>query len=178
VAGGDLLFCLISIVCVGWSVRTFAQSPDGKIGVVDLQRVIDSSEKGKQAQAEVQKKGDELSQKVKAMEDELQAMKADIEKQSVALTSEAKQEKLDAIEKKDVEYQRFVKDAQAEFRKAEQRALKDLYDEIRQIVVKYGKDNNYAVIMEIQMVIYRADAVDLTNEIIKVYNSAPNQAGK
>jgi outer membrane protein len=173
-----ILFCLVSIVCVGLSVRTFAQSPDGKIGVVDLQRVIDSSEKGKQAQAEVQKKGDELSQKVKAMEDELQAMKADIEKQSVALTPEAKQEKLDALEKKDVEYQRFVKDAQAEFRKAEQRALKDLYDQIRQLVVKYGKDNNYAVIIEVQTVIYRADAVDITNEIIKVYNSAPNQAGK
>jgi outer membrane protein len=172
-----IVLCVVFIGYIGFSANTFVQAADIKIGVVDLQRVIDASEEGKRAQAEVQKKGDELSQQVKAREEELQAMKADYEKQSLALTPEAKREKLDVLEKKDVEYQRFVKDAQADFRKVEQRALKELYDQIKQVTIKYGKDNNYSLIVEVQSVIYNSDIVDITEEIIKIFNSLPKQSG-
>lgn len=166
-----VLFLLVSMVNLAISTDTFAQTGEYKIGFVDLQLVIDSSAEGTRAQEQMKQKADELAVQAKAMKDEIQKMKDDYEKQSLALTPEARTEKRDEIAKKELDYNRFVKDSQADLRLIEQRALKQLLEEVGKVVVEYGKANNYTVIFEAGNILYGSSAIELTEEIIKAYNS-------
>jgi outer membrane protein len=165
------VFFVVVVVGVGFSASTFAQSTEIKIGFVDLQMVIDASEEGQQARAEIKKKADELSQQAKQMKEELEALKADYEQQSLALSEEAKSEKRDAIGRKELDYNRFVKDSRTELQTSEQRALKELLETVGKIVVEYGQQNGYTVILEAGNILYGADSIDLTEEIINAYNT-------
>ena len=162
---------VISMIGFGCSATAFAQSGDVKIGYVDLQRVIDASEDGKRAQEEIKKKADELSQQAKAMKEEIQQIKQNYEKQNDVLTDEAKREKRDEISKMERDYTRFINDSKTELRLAEQRALKELLEGVGKLVVEYGKANNYTAIFEAGNILYGADSIELTQEIINLYNS-------
>ncbi|GAK49538.1 outer membrane chaperone Skp/OmpH [Candidatus Moduliflexus flocculans] len=151
--------------------NVFAQGETMKIGFVDLQRVIDSSEQGKAAQDEVKKKSDELTEQAKKMEDEYNKMKADFDNQQAMLTPEAKNQKRDELAKFERDYTRFVQDSRNELRQVEQRSLKQLLEDVGKIVVEYGKNNNFTLILEAGNILYGADQIEITADIIKLYNT-------
>lgn len=165
-----IVLCVVAIVCVSFSASIFAQSADIKIGFVDLQRIIDSSEGGKRAQVEIKKRADELNLQAKKMKEELQVMKENYDKQADVLTEDARIEKLETIRKLELEYNRFMKDSREEIGKAEQWALKQLLEDIGKLVVEYGRENGYTLIVEAGTILYGADSINLTDEIIKLYN--------
>ncbi len=162
---------MIIMMSLGVCIPAFAQSSGIKIGYVDLQRVIDSSAEGQHAQEEIKKRVEELEQQAKQMQEELQAMKADFEQQYDALTLEARSAKRDEIAKQERDYSRFVNDSQSELRVTEQRSLKQLLEEVGKIVVEYGKENNFTVILEAGNILYGAPEVEITEDIISLYNS-------
>lgn len=166
-----LFFLFASLLIAGMAATSFAQSGEYKIGFVDLQRVIDSSEQGKRAQEQMKLKADELAAQAKTMKDEIQQMKDEYEQQAMALTPEARTEKRDEISRKELDYNRFVKDSQSELRVIEQRALKQLLEDVGRVVVEYGKTHNYTVIFEAGNILYGSSAIEVTEEIIKEYNS-------
>ncbi len=165
---------MMAMVCamVG---NVFAQTEPMKIGFVDLQRVIDSSEQGKTAQDEIKKKSEELAQQAKKMEDEYNQMKADFDNQQEALTLEAKAQKRDELAKFERDYTRFVQDSRNELRLVEQRSLKQLLEDVGKIVVEYGKTNNFTLVLEAGNILYGADQIEITEDIIKLYNTQGNK---
>jgi outer membrane protein len=156
---------------IGMSLAGQAAAQELKIGFVDLQRVIDASEKGQEAQADIQRQADALSEQAKQLQQEIEALKQDYQNQKDVLTPEARSEKRDEISKKEVDYKRFVNDSQTELRTAEQRALKKLLEEVGRLVVQYGQEQNFTMIFEAGNILYGAESVDLTEEIIEVYNA-------
>lgn len=166
---GTMFFLFIAFISVNMSATSWAQ--EYKIGFVDLQLVIDSSAEGSRAQEQMKQKADELAARAKALKEEIQKMKDEYEKQSLALTPEARTEKRDEIARKELDYNRFVQDSQSELRMIEQRALKQLLEDVGRVVVEYGKTHNYTVIFEAGNILYGSSAIELTEEIIKVYNA-------
>ncbi len=164
-------FLTIALLGYGMMTNAFAQSSEMKIGFVDLQRVIDSSGEGQRAQEEIKKKAAELEVKAKQMQDDLQALKTDLTNKLGMLTPEAKGEKRDEIAKMERDLSRFVQDSQSELRLIEQRALKQLLEEVGKLVVEYGKANNFTLILEAGSILYGADTIELTEDIIKQYNT-------
>jgi outer membrane protein len=161
------LFVLSAVFCADAS----AQSANMKIGFVDLQRVIDSSAEGQKAQDELKKRADEFNAQAKEMQDSLQAMKADYDKQFEVLTAEAKSQKRDEISKLERDYSRFVNDSQNELRMVEQRALKQLLENVGKLVMKYGKQEDFTLILEAGNILYGAEQIEITDDIIALYNS-------
>ena len=164
---------LLVILMIGCSVSSnaFAQSAEIKIGFVDLQRVIDSSEEGKRAQGEIQQKAQEFGEQAKQKQEEIQTFQADYQKQFDLLTPEARAEKQNDIAKLERDYTRFAQDSQNELRLIEQRALKQLLESVGKVVVEYGRANNYTLILEAGGILYGADSIELTEDILNTYNS-------
>ncbi|MCP4405834.1 MAG: OmpH family outer membrane protein [bacterium] len=161
---------LVLVTCV-FCASASAQSAELKIGFVDLQRVIDSSAEGKQAQEEIRKRADELGQRAKEMQEAMQAMKADYDKQFDVLTPEAKGQKRDEISKLERDYTRFVNDSQSELRQIEQRALKQLLENVGKLVLEYGKQENFTLILEAGNILYGIEQIEITEDVIELYNS-------
>ncbi|PID58109.1 hypothetical protein CSB45_05325 [candidate division KSB3 bacterium] len=166
------------IICLGlvgygmiFCVNASAQSAVMKIGFVDLQRVINSSAEGKKAQDELKKRADEFGAQAKEMQERLRRMKADYDKQIDVLTPEAKSQKRDEISKLERDYSRFINDSQSELRMVEQRALKQLLEKVGKLVVEYGKQKNFTLILESGNILYGAEQIEITDDVIALYNS-------
>ena len=165
------LAAFLLIFTVGLCSNVFAQSTDLKIGFVDLQRVIDSSEEGKRAQEQIKQKAGELEIQARQMQEEMQTLRTSYENQFEVLTLEARSQKRDEISRLERDYARFVQDSQNELRLIEQRALKQLLENVGRLVVEYGKQNNFTVILEASNILYGISQIEITEDIIQLYNT-------
>lgn len=165
---------LVGGLLMGMLTGVSLQAQELKIGWVDLQRVINASEEGKQAQAEIQKKADEYTQQADALKAELEALVADYKTQEGVLSAAARSEKQEKISKLETEYNRFVQDSRDELSRAEQRILQSLLQTIGKLVVEFGEQQGYAVILEAGNILYGSASTEVTDNIIALYNERKN----
>ena len=149
----------------------FAQN-NLKSGVyyVDIQRVINESEKGKQAKALIESKIKSAKEKLKKMYDEIEKLKEELK--SSALSKEAITQKETLLQQKIRDYQRFQQDTQIEIANLEQRYTEEIVNDVIKIIREYRQEKGIPVIVEKREagIIAGDPAYDLTQEIIKLYN--------
>ncbi len=161
---------LIILFCMPFSSLADAL----KIGCIDFQKVLNESDAGKKAKADlkalVESKQSTIDEKGKVIE----KLKADLEKQASVLSAEAKKSKEEELEKILREYQRLVQDSQTDVKKKELELTDAIIKDMRQIVEKIGEEGGYTLILEKTggMVLYSAKDVDLTDTVIKRYNQS------
>lgn len=192
--------------CKGWvlvlgvvfvcSLVGQAQAQQGlKVGVVDLQAVLDGSVRGKGAKDTLQKLSVQLQEEIKAKrafkeerEQELQRLRTEIQSQGLVLSDQARLQKAEAFRKQVRELKRFIddtnrfiEDATQEFREKEARETQRLLAEVRKVVQEVGKQEEYSLIFEgnesAAVVLYFTKTIDLTPKIVQRYDqsSAANQ---
>ncbi len=162
-----LLVVLGLFLLVGW-----VWAKGIKIGVVDLQRAIVQSEKGKKAKSELDKEFQQKKREIDKKKAQLEELRNQLEKEAAILSEKAKKEKEKEYREKLKELQRMIQQAKLELVKREQeltnQIIKDLVSQIRD----YGKKNGYTLILEKRGgVIYNDPSIDLTSEMIKIYDS-------
>lgn len=159
-----------------------------KVGVVDIQTVLDNSVRGKAAKERLQGLGLDLQKEIKAKrefkeqrEKELQKLRTEIKSQGLVLSEQARIAKAEAFTKKIRELKRFIEDtnrfiedATREFREKEARETQRLIVEIRKVVQEIGKQEGYSLILEgnesASVVLYFSDTLDLTQRVIQRYD--------
>lgn len=143
-----------------------------KIGYVDLRLALNESEAGKKAKTELESlikiKQAAIDEKGKTID----KLKADLEKQASVLSEEARKSKEEEIERQIREYQRLVQDSQAEVKKKESELTNAILKELREVIDKIGKEENYTLILENVegFILYSKKDIDLTEKVIKTYN--------
>jgi len=143
-----------------------------KIGVIDLQKVVDESEAGKKASADLntlaKSKQSFVEEKGKAIE----KLKSDLEKQLSVLSEETKKSKNEELEKLWREYQRLLQDSDAELRKKDAELKKMILREIFEIAEKFGVEEGYTLIVDKGFILYSNKDADITDKLIKKYNES------
>jgi outer membrane protein len=182
---------LVLGIAIWLSLLGVAQAQKGlKIGVVDLQAVLDSSVRGKAAKDRLQQLGLKLQEEIKdkretkeEREKELQKLRTELRSQGLVLSKKAQEEKAEAFRKQVRELKRFIddtnrfiEDATQEFREREVRETQRLLQEIRDVVQEVGKQQKYSLILEgnegAALVLYFSNTVSLTSEIVQRYDQA------
>jgi outer membrane protein len=152
-----------------------AKGEDVVIGYVNIQRAILEVEEGKRAKENLKKTFDAKQASLSAKETELKKMKDELEKQSVvknpndpATAAQRKnfQDKLMELQ------QVFVKEQQ-ELQQEEQKMLSGITEKMKKVIAEIGDQGGYTLILEIQdsRLLYAKAHLDLTNEVIRKYNS-------
>ena len=182
---------LVLGIAIWLSLLGVAQAQKGlKVGVVDLQAVLDSSVRGKAAKDRLQQLGLKLQEEIKdkretkeEREKELQKLRTELRSQGLVLSKKAQEEKAEAFRKQVRELKRFIddtnrfiEDATQEFREREVRETQRLLQEIRDVVQEVGKQQKYSLILEgnegAALVLYFSNTVSLTSEIVQRYDQA------
>jgi len=182
---------LVLGIAVWLSLLGVAQAQKGlKVGVVDLQAVLDSSVRGKAAKDRLQQLGLQLQEEIKdkrqtkeEREKELQKLRTELRSQGLVLSKKAQEEKAEDFRKQVRELKRFIddtnrfiEDATQEFREREVRETQRLLQEIRDVVQEVGKQQKYSLILEgnegAALVLYFSSTVSLTSEIVQRYDQA------
>ncbi len=166
--------CLFIMIIVGlfFSLSPAIAVESNKLGVVDLQRCVVESVEGKKVFEKLKKKKDAMQEKLDEKRKDLLSLKDELEKQSMMLSVDAKEDKEKAFERKSREFKFFYEDLNDEMRKAEAAARKRILNELQDVVAKIGDKDNYLMILERRSsgIIYFRNTIDITDGVIKAYD--------
>ncbi|SNB45010.1 OmpH family outer membrane protein [Geobacter sp. DSM 9736] len=161
----------VLLLCLAFAAPVLAEG--GKIGSVDVQKVLLFSESGKGAKEQLAQKANKYELDKNTKEEELKKLKAELEKQSVLLSESARITKEKDYQQKLKEYQRFLKDAQDDLQAKNDELTSRIVDEIVKVVQDYGRKNKYTFIfVKNEGMIYQDETADVTDDILKQFNAS------
>jgi outer membrane protein len=143
-----------------------------KIGVVDFQRVLDNSNAGKSAQAEITRQGKKMEAELEKRKNEIEEIQKNIERQNAVMSKEAREEKKRDLQIKIYDIKNLEKKYLSELRKNERKKLIKIQNEAFSITQEIGKKEGYLIIFEKKVAIYVPKTLDLTDKVIQEYNAA------
>jgi outer membrane protein len=151
-----------------------------RIGGIDLQRCFQESKEGKRATELLNRKKAELQRELDKKQQELLELRSEFEKQSMMLSMDAQESKRKAVERKGRELEYYLQDLNEEMARAQEREKKRIFDELGTVIDTIGSEGGYAIILEKRAggVLYWNKAVDITDQVIKAYNTVKQGQGK
>ncbi|MGD9809571.1 MAG: OmpH family outer membrane protein [Deferribacterales bacterium] len=163
---------IVIILMMAFSVNAFA-----KIGVVSFQEILKQSESGKDVYNKLQTAADDYDKKLQVLGDKIKAMQDEYAQKESVYKPETKEKKRTDIQREIRNFNTTKEDYSKELKRLEMRHLKRVQDEVLKIVQDLGKELGYEVILEEQnsAVLYRADTVDITENVIKRYDNVFKQ---
>jgi outer membrane protein len=149
-----------------------ASTAAGKIGFIDVQRVLARSAAGVAAREQLEKEKGVVDKELGARRQELEKLREEIDKKGSLLSADARREKQELFERKRRDAARMADDYQKELEKKEQNLLAKVLQELSGVIDKLGKERGYYLIVEKRgaVVLYAAADADLTDEVIRAYD--------
>lgn len=168
---GAAVAALAGLMLLGWAAPVWAAQAALRIGIVDVQQVLNQSQKGVAMKQKLDQERAARQKELDARQEEVVKLQAEFEKQAPILSEQAKREKSETIQRKRRDTLRMAEDANRDFEKRVREAEVDITREIFGVIQEYGKDQGYTVILERGTVVFGAPAVDITGEVIKRYDA-------
>jgi outer membrane protein len=153
---------------------TAAQDEPFKVGVVDIDQAISSTEEGKAAREEFARKQRDAEAKIQPMIEKYQQLEEDLKAKKFVLSDEALfQKQLDMIEMKN-EIQARMKELEGQLQVDQRRLEQPLTAKLIDIIEKTGKEQGFTLILRrgTPGILYTREALDITDLIIQKYNSS------
>jgi outer membrane protein len=153
-----------------------AQAQQGKFAVINIQGAIVSTKDGQKAAAELNAKTAPKKKELEQKQNEVNALQDQLNKGSNTLSDSAKNDLYKNIESKKKSLQREVEDAQADLEADQQKLLQQLGQKILAVIEKYSRDNGITMVVDVSSpqtpVLYASPSVDITKEIIELYDKS------
>ncbi len=149
-----------------------------KIGVVDLQRILETSDSGKAAQDEITRKGNKMKEDLRGREDQIKELKNRLDREALVMSSDMRQEKEREYRIKINDFKTIQKQYLTDFKGMEKRLVSRLQKEIVRIVNDLGKKEGYLMIIEKTAALYYPNTIDVTDKVIQVYNAVGKEKSK
>ena len=120
----------------------------------------------------LQAKFNSLQAKLNAEKKDLAKLEGELEKQSLMLSLDAKEDKRRELEKKKRHYKYLYDEYTIEMKGEEMELTRRIGKEIEKIVAKIGKEKGFEIIMESRSVglLYHNETIDITDQVIKAYD--------
>lgn len=159
----------LALIC---GVSTIASAAsDSKFGYVDFNRAMNEVNEGKKAKATLEAEFAQKQKKLELMQKELQSKQQELEKQRLILSAEAMKKKEDEFRQKFLEINQKLGQFKEEMAKREYTLTSNILNKLKRVVGKIGQSENYTMILEKSQVLYSPSGTDLTDRVIKDYNS-------
>ena len=165
---------LVSMAVAALAAPMFAQNTPARVAVIDVQKVLTQSTAGKQAYEKLKKMQDERVEKAKSMDEELRKLDSDINTKKISLSEDKLADMQKQLADKRISMQRYAQDADREIGEARDRELQALQVKIEPVIDALGKEMGLALIFNKfeSGLVYAADAVDITETVVKRFNEA------
>lgn len=165
---------LISVAVTALAAPMFAQSAPQRLAVIDVNKVLMSSNAGKASYEKLKKLQDDRVEKAKAMDEEMRKLDAEINSKKLSLSEEKLADLTKQLADKKISMQRYAQDADREVGEARDRELQALEAKIKPVIDTIGKEMGIAAIFNKfeSGLVYASDAIDITDAVVKRFNEA------
>ena len=152
-----------------------ADPPATKIGVVNIQEAIMTSNEGKKEADALQAKFGGRQNELKTLNDEVENLKKQYTAQEASLSEDARSTKAKTIEAKSKTLQRNYEDFQNEVNQAEQEVVNRIGQKMLGVLEKYAKANGFAVVIDVSNpqtpVLWFNQGTLITKQLVEAYNT-------
>lgn len=169
-------------LALGLSALTLAPRlarAEQKIAYVDLQRAIEETDDGKKVKARLKSEFEKKQKELDQRQEELKKMKAELDRQRAVLSKEAMATKEQEFAQKFQQLQETYMRLQQDLQRKEAEEMQRLIKKMSAIVAQIAQAEGVTYVFERNAgLLYAPPALDLTNELIRKYNSAGGGGGK
>jgi outer membrane protein len=152
---------------------TSAFAVDLKLGYIDMQRALNSSEAGKEAKEQLAARVKKYQDEINSKQEEIKKLKDDLEKQGMLLSESARASKEKDYQQRLKEFQRFTKDAQEELQGKDEEFTRKILEGMEKIIQEFGRKNGYTFIfVKNEGMLFADDKADVTDEVLKLLNAS------
>ena len=141
-------------------------SAETKIATIDLSRAFDEFEKTKISDDVLKKEGDRKKVERDKKVEEIKKLKGEFD----LLNEKGREEKQTMIDQKVRELQEFDREVRDKLRGERDQMVRDILREIDEVIQDYGRKNDYTIILNDRVLLYREKTMDVTDEIIGSLN--------
>jgi outer membrane protein len=147
-------------------------SADFKLALVDRQRALISSDKGKEAEKTLTQLQDKKKKELEPRSNACKKIQEDTESQKFVMSDDALQEKAIEYQRCGRDLERDVQAAKDELVVAQQKLLQPIAKKLEEVVTAIGKEKSFDLILDRSTpgVLYSPDALDVTDLVIKRLN--------
>lgn len=145
-----------------------------KIGTINMQVAITGTAEGKQAAAELQSQFEPRQNELNNLQKQIEDLQTRIRTTQNTASDDEKVRLARELDTANRQYQRKQQDDQDDFNAARQDVVDRIGRKLMEVVDNYSKQNGYAVVLDTSSqqtpVIYGASTVDVTQEVIRLYD--------
>jgi outer membrane protein len=147
-----------------------------KIAVINVQTAILSTKDGQKAATDLQTQFSPRQQDLEKKQTELTALQDQLRKGSATMSDDAKTKLMRDIDATTTRVNRDRQDAQSDLEESQGKVMQELGGKMMAVMEKYAMQNGFAVVLDVSSpqtpVLWAASAVDITNDIVKLYDQA------
>lgn len=158
----------------GGASRAADPAVPGKVGVLNMEAAITSTEEGKQAANELTAKFAPRQTELQNIQKQIQDIQTRLQTTANTLSDEERYRLTREGENLQKTLQRKQQEAQQDYQDAQQDLINQLGRKLMTVLDKYSSENGFAVVFDNSSqqtpVIYAAKAIDVTQDIIKLYD--------
>jgi outer membrane protein len=159
---------LVAFVFSVFGANVFADN--AKIGVVDLQKIMQTSSQIKDIQQKLEQEFKPRRDKLVAVEAKIKADMEKFKRDGAILSATQKKDMERKIVSAQQQFERDGQQYQQELSTANNEAMEGLYAKVRTAIAKIAKDEKYDLIVQKDAAPFSASALDVTDKVAKAIN--------
>ena len=144
-----------------------------KIGVINVERLVQESALGKEAFNRVKKLNDQKKEEGDKLQKEIRDLEQKLADQGSALADDKKEALQKTYQEKAIAFKRFQDDANRDLETAQKKELSDLERRVFPVINQVGKEKGFTMIFnKFQSgLVYADETVDITDDVLKQFNT-------
>ncbi len=168
--------CLV--VCLAVFSVGAASAGTVKIGILDFQKVLETSKAGKAAQEKIKNAAEQMQEELKKRKDEIEESRKNLERESLVMNKQAREDKEREIRIKINDFKTLQQKYYKEYKTQEQKLIHQIQKEVFDLAGKLGKEQGYTLILEKRdsAAIYHDASIDITEELIRRYDKEQGES--
>ncbi len=175
------IFTLFALI--GFPIFLAGQSASaasaGKVGVINIQDAILSTAQGKNAMQGLQSKFMPRQQEIRRRQQQVEQLREQLQKQMTTLSADEQRRLSRELTEKQTILRRMTEDAQSDLQYDRENIMRGIGEKMVKVIQQYAPQHGFALVLDSSQVpvYYTAEGFDITEAIVKLYNSTyPMQA--
>ena len=169
-------YAVFPALALGAALLAQAQTapPQTKVGIIHIQNAIISTKDGQKAANELQTRFAPKKADLEKKQSTISQLQDQLRKGSNTMSEDAKQKLVREIDQNTKSLNRETEDDQAELDQEQNKIMQELGQRMMAVIDKYAKDNGFVLIPDVSSpqtpVLYAANSIDITQDIIGLYD--------
>jgi outer membrane protein len=166
---------MVTVLAVVLGSATIAKAQE-KIGFVDVERAINETNEGQSAKKKLKSKFETRQKELDEKSNELNKQKQDLDKQRTILKADVLAAREKDLGEKFVQLQQTYLRLQKELSQDEATTMNPILQKIHKIGADIAQQEGFGMVLEKSQVFWARPSLDLTNEVIRRYNTGAGGA--